>query len=124
MVLFWLEMDAESSSIGSNCKKIRIMGYFRIFLPERYSIFLIYLSTLRCCKSELANCIFKSIGLDGTETIINNFENGTFLIQVGGYTTPFVVLGSALFTTAVMTIFILPVHSNSNQTNPNTVGEW
>lgn len=47
-----------------------------------------------------------------------------FLIQVGGYTTPFVVLGSALFTTAVMTIFILPVHSNSNQTNPNTVGEY
>lgn len=57
---------------------------------------------------------------------INNFEwiINNFLIQVGGYTTPFVVLGSALFTTAVMTIFILPVHSNSNQTNPNTVGEW
>ncbi|XP_396217.2 MFS-type transporter SLC18B1 [Apis mellifera] len=47
---------------------------------------------------------------------------GGILYQVGGYTTPFVVLGSALFTTAVMTIFILPVHSNNNQTNPNTVG--
>ncbi|XP_017755825.1 PREDICTED: MFS-type transporter SLC18B1-like [Eufriesea mexicana] len=41
---------------------------------------------------------------------------GGALYQVGGYVTPFVVLGSALFTTAVMTIFILPVHTNNNQT--------
>lgn len=46
-----------------------------------------------------------------------------FSIQVGGYTTPFVVLGSALFTTAVMTIFILPVHPNSSEATQSTVGK-
>ncbi|XP_076395815.1 MFS-type transporter SLC18B1 isoform X2 [Megachile rotundata] len=47
---------------------------------------------------------------------------GGALYQVGGYTTPFVVLGSALFTTAVMTIFILPVHPNNNEETQNTGG--
>lgn len=47
---------------------------------------------------------------------------GGALYQVGGYTTPFVVLGSALFTTAVMTIFILPVHPNSSETTQSTGG--
>lgn len=35
---------------------------------------------------------------------------GGILYQVGGYTTPFVVLGSALFLSAVMTAFVLPDH--------------
>ncbi|KAK1120385.1 hypothetical protein K0M31_012366 [Melipona bicolor] len=47
---------------------------------------------------------------------------GGALYQVGGYITPFVVLGSALFTTAVMTIFILPVHPSDNEATHNTVG--
>ncbi|XP_076238345.1 MFS-type transporter SLC18B1 [Calliopsis andreniformis] len=47
---------------------------------------------------------------------------GGALYQVGGYTTPFVVLGSALFITAVMTIFILPVHPNNSQTTQSTGG--
>ena len=47
---------------------------------------------------------------------------GGALYQVGGYTTPFVVLGSALFITAVMTIFILPVHPNNNQAAEDTGG--
>lgn len=46
-----------------------------------------------------------------------------FSIQVGGYTTPFVVLGSALFTTAVMTIFILPVHPNNSEATHSTIGK-
>ncbi|XP_078042408.1 MFS-type transporter SLC18B1 [Augochlora pura] len=47
---------------------------------------------------------------------------GGALYQVGGYVTPFVVLGSALFTTAVMTIFILPVHPNSSEATQSTGG--
>ncbi|XP_075235423.1 MFS-type transporter SLC18B1-like isoform X2 [Lycorma delicatula] len=35
---------------------------------------------------------------------------GGILYQVGGYTTPFVVLGSALFLSAIMTAFVLPDH--------------
>ncbi|CAK9807234.1 MFS-type transporter SLC18B1 [Anthophora plagiata] len=46
---------------------------------------------------------------------------GGALYQIGGYTTPFVVLGSALFITAVATVFILPVHPNNNQ-NPHSTG--
>lgn len=37
---------------------------------------------------------------------------GGALYQVGGYTTPFVVLGGALFLTALMTIFALPDHGD------------
>lgn len=37
---------------------------------------------------------------------------GGALYQVGGYTTPFVVLGSALFLTALMTVFVLPDHAD------------
>ncbi|XP_053972738.1 MFS-type transporter SLC18B1-like [Hylaeus volcanicus] len=47
---------------------------------------------------------------------------GGALYQVGGYTTPFVVLGSALFVTAVATIFILPVHPNNNEATHSTGG--
>nr|XP_031841596.1 MFS-type transporter SLC18B1-like [Nomia melanderi] len=47
---------------------------------------------------------------------------GGALFQVGGYTTPFAVLGFALFITAVMTIFILPVHPNSSETTHATGG--
>ncbi|KAK3923553.1 MFS-type transporter SLC18B1 [Frankliniella fusca] len=35
---------------------------------------------------------------------------GGALYQVGGYTTPFAVLGSALFLSAIMTAFVLPDH--------------
>ncbi|XP_049949400.1 MFS-type transporter SLC18B1-like [Schistocerca serialis cubense] len=38
---------------------------------------------------------------------------GGALYQLGGYTTPFAVLGSALFMSAVMTAFVLPGHSDS-----------
>ncbi|KZC13443.1 PREDICTED: MFS-type transporter SLC18B1-like [Dufourea novaeangliae] len=47
---------------------------------------------------------------------------GGALFQVGGYTTPFVVLGSALFATAVSTIFILPVHTNDSLATHTTGG--
>ncbi|KAK0084730.1 hypothetical protein PV326_006183 [Microctonus aethiopoides] len=40
---------------------------------------------------------------------------GGALYQVGGYSTPFVVLGSALFLAAVMTAFVLPVHNDMDQ---------
>lgn len=36
---------------------------------------------------------------------------GGALYEVGGYTTPFVVLGSSLFLSAVMTAFVLPDHA-------------
>uniref|UniRef100_A0A0A9WX84 MFS-type transporter C6orf192 n=1 Tax=Lygus hesperus TaxID=30085 RepID=A0A0A9WX84_LYGHE len=36
---------------------------------------------------------------------------GGALYEIGGYTTPFVVLGSALFLSAVMTAFVLPDHA-------------
>lgn len=32
--------------------------------------------------------------------------------QVGGFVTPFVVLGSTLFLSAIMTAFVLPEHPN------------
>ncbi|XP_048513944.1 MFS-type transporter SLC18B1-like [Athalia rosae] len=35
---------------------------------------------------------------------------GGALYQIGGYTTPFAILGSALFLAAVMTSFVLPTH--------------
>ncbi|XP_063991731.1 MFS-type transporter SLC18B1-like [Diachasmimorpha longicaudata] len=38
---------------------------------------------------------------------------GGALYQVGGYTTPFVVLGSALFLAALITALVLPVHDNA-----------
>ncbi|KAL2729609.1 MFS-type transporter SLC18B1-like [Vespula squamosa] len=47
---------------------------------------------------------------------------GGALYQVGGYTTPFAVLGSALFLSAVMTAFILPMHNNREQDAQNTGG--
>ncbi|CAH1399278.1 unnamed protein product [Nezara viridula] len=37
---------------------------------------------------------------------------GGALYEAGGYTTPFVVLGSALFLSAIMTWFVLPDHSD------------
>lgn len=37
---------------------------------------------------------------------------GGALYSVGGYYLPFVVLGSALFVTAILTLCILPKHSN------------
>lgn len=47
---------------------------------------------------------------------------GGVLYQIGGYTTPFAVLGSALFMAAVMTAFVLPVHDDSNQDSHKTGG--
>ncbi|EZA49851.1 hypothetical protein DMN91_006491 [Ooceraea biroi] len=47
---------------------------------------------------------------------------GGALYQVGGYTTPFVVLGSALFLAAVSTAFILPVHNDNDQDAHNNGG--
>lgn len=47
---------------------------------------------------------------------------GGALYQVGGYTTPFAVLGSALFLAAVMTAFILPIHHNRDQDAHSTAG--
>ncbi|XP_046424029.1 MFS-type transporter SLC18B1-like isoform X3 [Neodiprion fabricii] len=38
---------------------------------------------------------------------------GGALYQIGGYTTPFAVLGSALFLAAVMTSFVLPTHEQN-----------
>jgi MFS family permease len=38
---------------------------------------------------------------------------GGALYQVGGYTTPFVVMGAALFLSAVMTALVLPEHRES-----------
>lgn len=38
---------------------------------------------------------------------------GGALYQVGGYTTPFAVMGSALFLAAIMTAFVLPEHADS-----------
>jgi len=42
--------------------------------------------------------------------------------QVGGYVTPFVVLGSALFLAAVSTAFILPVHNDNDPDAHNNGG--
>ncbi|EEB18798.1 Chromaffin granule amine transporter, putative [Pediculus humanus corporis] len=39
---------------------------------------------------------------------------GGALYQIGGYTTPFAVLGSCLFLSAIMTSFILPDHGESD----------
>ncbi|XP_072764178.1 MFS-type transporter SLC18B1 [Anoplolepis gracilipes] len=47
---------------------------------------------------------------------------GGALYQVGGYTTPFAVLGSALFVAAVSTAFILPIHDNVDQDHSNAGG--
>lgn len=38
---------------------------------------------------------------------------GGALYQVGGYTTPFAILGSALFLSAIMTAFVLPEHAEA-----------
>lgn len=35
--------------------------------------------------------------------------------QVGGYTTPFAVMGSALFLAAIMTAFVLPEHAEPEE---------
>ncbi|XP_025073119.1 MFS-type transporter SLC18B1-like [Pogonomyrmex barbatus] len=47
---------------------------------------------------------------------------GGALYEVGGYTTPFAVLGSALFVAAVSTAFILPMHNDSDHDAHNTGG--
>ncbi|XP_015604899.1 MFS-type transporter SLC18B1 [Cephus cinctus] len=47
---------------------------------------------------------------------------GGALYQVGGYTTPFAVLGSALFLAAVMTAFVLPTHDNDEQDTQDSGG--
>ncbi|XP_043273086.1 MFS-type transporter SLC18B1-like [Venturia canescens] len=46
---------------------------------------------------------------------------GGALYQIGGYVTPFAVLGSALFLAAVMTAFVLPIHEN-NEMDPHNTG--
>lgn len=40
---------------------------------------------------------------------------GGALYQVGGYTTPFAVMGSALFLSAILTAFVLPSHDDRDQ---------
>jgi MFS family permease len=40
---------------------------------------------------------------------------GGALYQVGGYTTPFAVMGSALFLAAIMTAFVLPEHAEPEE---------
>ncbi|XP_033212868.1 MFS-type transporter SLC18B1-like isoform X2 [Belonocnema kinseyi] len=47
---------------------------------------------------------------------------GGALYEVGGYTTPFAVLGSALFLAAVMTAFVLPVHEINDEISHNNGG--
>ncbi|XP_008556075.1 MFS-type transporter SLC18B1-like isoform X1 [Microplitis demolitor] len=47
---------------------------------------------------------------------------GGALYQVGGYTMPFAVLGSALILAAIMTAFILPVHNDLDQDSPRFGG--
>jgi len=41
-----------------------------------------------------------------------NFILTNLFPQVGGFVTPFLVLGSTLFLSAVMTAFVLPDHPN------------
>ncbi|KAL1140370.1 hypothetical protein AAG570_000302, partial [Ranatra chinensis] len=45
---------------------------------------------------------------------------GGALYEIGGYTTPFVVLGSALFLSAIMTAFVLPDHAEREVESNNT----
>lgn len=40
---------------------------------------------------------------------------GGALYQVGGYTMPFAVMGSALFLSAILTAFVLPGHSKRGE---------
>lgn len=47
---------------------------------------------------------------------------GGALFQIGGFITPFVVLGSALFLAAVMTAFVLPVHENNEEVTHHNGG--
>lgn len=47
---------------------------------------------------------------------------GGALYQIGGYTTPFAVLGSALFLAAIMTAFVLPVHDTNDEISHNNGG--
>ncbi|CAG5107905.1 Similar to Slc18b1: MFS-type transporter SLC18B1 (Mus musculus) [Cotesia congregata] len=47
---------------------------------------------------------------------------GGALYQIGGYTLPFAILGSALIVTAIITAFILPSHNDSDQDSPKFGG--
>ncbi|XP_014238865.1 MFS-type transporter SLC18B1-like [Trichogramma pretiosum] len=49
---------------------------------------------------------------------------GGALYQIGGYTTPFAVLGFALFMAAVITAFVLPVKNNTEETSHNMEGKY
>ncbi|XP_011498704.1 PREDICTED: MFS-type transporter SLC18B1-like [Ceratosolen solmsi marchali] len=49
---------------------------------------------------------------------------GGALFQLGGYTTPFAVLGFALFLAAVVTAFVLPIHQHNEQDNQSTEGKF
>ncbi|XP_034232465.1 MFS-type transporter SLC18B1-like [Thrips palmi] len=49
---------------------------------------------------------------------------GGALYQVGGYTTPFVVLGSALFLSAIMTAFVLPDHGQHESEPTQGASLW
>jgi MFS family permease len=61
-----------------------------------------------CCKNSKASLeTFFGLGLITGPTV------GGALYQVGGYTTPFVVMGAALFLSAVMTAVVLPEHRES-----------
>ncbi|KAL7304143.1 hypothetical protein TKK_0003595 [Trichogramma kaykai] len=48
---------------------------------------------------------------------------GGGLFQIGGFTTPFAVLGFVLFAVAVITIFVLPVNNGLQETDFNTKGK-
>jgi MFS family permease len=62
---------------------------------------------VRCTNFKASLETFFGLGLITGPTV------GGALYQVGGYTTPFVVMGAALFLSAVMTALVLPEHSES-----------
>lgn len=40
---------------------------------------------------------------------------GGALYELGGYTTPFAIMGSALFSAAILTLLVLPDHGEPEQ---------
>lgn len=49
---------------------------------------------------------------------------GGFLYQVGGYSLPFIVLGSTLIVTAILTLLFLPKHNDHEHTCSNQESVW
>ena len=69
--------------------------------------------------NELKKCLENNFYYIGS--LLKSF-NG-YYFQIGGYTTPFAVLGSALFLAAVITAFVLPVHDVNDEISHNTGGK-